>query len=496
MGDIEKFQQSAEWYLNKGVPYRRGYLLYGPPGTGKTSFTQAIAGAMNLNICYLNLSGDRIDDDGLNRALNDAPSHSIILLEDVDGIFVEREAVNQGQEGRRVTFSGLLNALDGVRSQEGRILFMTTNHREKLDPALLRPGRCDVQVELKNAAFKQMQEMYTRFYSSAPAADAIKFAQALPEWKLSMAKLQGHFLKYRRSATDCLDKVQEILKEGDIIAEMPVAEWLDRQNLLKYMPMFTKVKVFTVSEIKHHVDGSGGFDSSFTFKDTHDQMRLGLMARGDQSAKEDFQYQTRQGARRIIGKFVKNREIREQLVAVVEEEGLTGFQLKDILRDNYTYETLRDAIVARQSLNDKRKTQMEDARVIAANTDPSLLKEETEEEKLERWGHPAHDPKQLLEEVECKESIPKLEEHKIDDALFWQLGEGEIGDKLEVKVFGTLKLLMLRIAEIKEEHKMKMEQLDKDKDKLSAEDKKKLAVLASCDDGDAAADDDIKTSKI
>lgn len=194
MEDIEKFQSSADWYLNKGVPYRRGYLLYGPPGTGKTSFTQAIAGAMNLNICYLNLSGDRIDDDGLNRALNDAPASSIILLEDIDGLFVEREAVNKDQEGRRVTFSGLLNALDGVRSQEGRILFMTTNHREKLDPALLRPGRCDVQVELKNASFKQMKEMFQRFHPSAPEADALKFASALPEWKLSMAKLQGHFL--------------------------------------------------------------------------------------------------------------------------------------------------------------------------------------------------------------------------------------------------------------------------------------------------------------
>ena len=100
--------------------------------------------------------------------MNDAPASSIILLEDIDGLFVEREAVNPSQEGRRVTFSGLLNALDGVRSQEGRILFMTTNHREKLDPALLRPGRCDVQVELKNASFKQMKEMYERFHPKTP----------------------------------------------------------------------------------------------------------------------------------------------------------------------------------------------------------------------------------------------------------------------------------------------------------------------------------------
>jgi chaperone BCS1 len=91
--DISRFQKSPQWYKDKGVPYRRGYLLYGPPGTGKTSFTQAIAGAMKLNICYLNLSGDSLDDDGLNRALNDAPSNSIILLEDIDGIFIERESV-------------------------------------------------------------------------------------------------------------------------------------------------------------------------------------------------------------------------------------------------------------------------------------------------------------------------------------------------------------------------------------------------------------------
>ena len=124
---------------------------------------------------------------------------------------------------------------------------------------------------------------------------------------------------------------------------------------------------------------------------------------------------------------------------------------------------------------------MEDARVIAADADASLLKEETEEEKKERWGHPAYDPKKLLEEFECKDSIPKLEEHKIDDALFWQLEEGEVGDKLEVKVFGTLKMLMRRIAEIREEHEKTMAQQDKDKKKLSQDDKAKLAVLVDED---------------
>ena len=92
-----------------------------------------------------------MDDDDLNHALNTTPPNSIILLEDIDGIFVQRESVNYGgddeEEGRRhISFSGLINALDGIRSQEGRILFMTTNHKEKLDAALLRPGRADVHV--------------------------------------------------------------------------------------------------------------------------------------------------------------------------------------------------------------------------------------------------------------------------------------------------------------------------------------------------------------
>ena len=194
--DIKNFQESSEWYIKRGVPYRRGYLLYGPPGTGKTSFTQAIAGALKLNICYLNLSSGRMDDDDLNRALNDAPSHSIILLEDIDALFVGREAVKKDQHSRQVSFSGLLNAIDGVRSQEGRILFMTTNHREKLDPALMRPGRADYHVKLNNASHMQMRRLFLNFN---PGEDQLaeEFARKLPEHKISMAKLQGHFLKFR-----------------------------------------------------------------------------------------------------------------------------------------------------------------------------------------------------------------------------------------------------------------------------------------------------------
>lgn len=108
-----------------GIPYKRSYLLYGPPGTGKSSFAQAIAGQIKFSICFVNCS-DKINDFHFNSLLNRAPQKSIILIEDVDSIFSERKNT---EKNNQLTFSGFLNAIDGVRSQEGRIIIMTTNYR-------------------------------------------------------------------------------------------------------------------------------------------------------------------------------------------------------------------------------------------------------------------------------------------------------------------------------------------------------------------------------
>lgn len=270
--DVRHFQASANWYMDMGIPYRRGYLLYGPPGTGKTSFTLAIAGALKLNICYLNLAGERMDDDGLNRALNQAPANSIILLEDIDAIFRQRTTVGGRKKGRSVSFSGLLNALDGVRSQEGRILVMSTNHKERLDPALIRPGRCDMHVELSNASFSMIERLFLKFFPKENNL-ADEFAKSLPEGKVSMAKLQGHFLKYRNSSQEALDNSSELLKDEGSVAEMTVAEWLDRMNLTKYLEMFTKNQAYLVSELRLHLDifDKSKLNKNYEFKDKLDE---------------------------------------------------------------------------------------------------------------------------------------------------------------------------------------------------------------------------------
>lgn len=97
-----------------------------------------------------------------------------------------------------------MNALDGVRSQEGRIIFMTTNHKEKLDPALLRPGRCDIHLELCNATFPMIKGLFLKFFPGQEEK-ADEMAKLLPEKKISMAKLQGHFLKNRLDASGAIE---------------------------------------------------------------------------------------------------------------------------------------------------------------------------------------------------------------------------------------------------------------------------------------------------
>lgn len=110
--------------------------MHGPPGCGKSSYITALAGELEFGICVLNLSERGLTDDRLNHLLSVAPVQSIILLEDIDAAFVSREDTpvqKAAYEGlNRVTFSGLLNCLDGVASTEARIVFMTTNYLERL----------------------------------------------------------------------------------------------------------------------------------------------------------------------------------------------------------------------------------------------------------------------------------------------------------------------------------------------------------------------------
>lgn len=207
--DLKDFLDSGKWYTDRGIPYRRGYLLYGPPGSGKTSVIQALAGELDYDICILNLAEQTLTDDRLNHLMNNIPARSIVLLEDVDSAFLSdrKQNLDQGYTAG-VTFSGLLNALDGVASADERIIFMTTNHPERLDPALIRPGRVDVKELLDNATPDQINRMFMRFYNDQALADEFVAALIERNQPISTAQLQGLFVFHK----DDPQKVIELIK--------------------------------------------------------------------------------------------------------------------------------------------------------------------------------------------------------------------------------------------------------------------------------------------
>lgn len=180
--DAEDFLGSEQWYSQRGIPWQRGYLLYGVPGAGKTSIIQALAGHFGLNIYVISLARRGLDDSGLVDMINSIPPRSIILMEDIDAAFTHSANREQptgddanaagpnagpsslAMSASSITLSGLLNAIDGVQAQPGRLLFATTNKYSALDPALIRPGRLDVHLEFKKASRWQAEQLFMKFY--------------------------------------------------------------------------------------------------------------------------------------------------------------------------------------------------------------------------------------------------------------------------------------------------------------------------------------------
>jgi hypothetical protein len=336
--DCEDFLNSEEWYTDRGIPYRRGYLLHGKPGCGKSSLITAIAGHLHLNVYIVSLAAPGMTDDILQNILNAAPPRVLLLIEDIDAVFAtalspgaEETPVSNGdnnnngefgfgtfggpsagnapqsadstatttpapaaapallpgpgfgaafdapscmmplggapaqafgnvgggnigfsnrrmkEEIRNLTFAGILNAIDGVAGQTGRLLFMTTNHKEQLDEALIRPGRIDYDLCFREATREQAYRLFLKFYgkrvcipedsdynaetnSEAVLKDhndhidklAHRFADLVPADTYTTSKIQGMCMQHRTNPDAVIATLEKALAAANINTKSPL----------------------------------------------------------------------------------------------------------------------------------------------------------------------------------------------------------------------------------------------------------------------------------
>jgi chaperone BCS1 len=224
--DVDEFleEQTKDFYQSHGIPYKRAYLFYGVPGGGKTSLIQALAGEYQRNVCFLQPSHPEMTDDALKSAVQEAPARSIIVLEDIDALFDKQR---NKKSTTPLTFSGVLNALDGIGAPSGQIFIMTTNFKEQLDPALIRNGRVDIKVEFEPTCAEQMSEMFQQFYPDAAEGVAAGFAVALQATlaeagrpAISTAALQAYFIAKRKApAAAAAAATEDILSALDDVQD-------------------------------------------------------------------------------------------------------------------------------------------------------------------------------------------------------------------------------------------------------------------------------------
>ncbi|KAF6142372.1 hypothetical protein GIB67_023397 [Kingdonia uniflora] len=238
--DLKRFMDRKKFYNRVGRAWKRGYLLYGPPGTGKTSLIAAIANFLEFDIYDLELTAVHSNSQLKNLLINTS-SKSVIVVEDIDCSLdlsgrtkqVVNKEVKEGDPAKislsTVSLSGVLNFVDGLWSccAGERLMIFTTNHKEKLDPALLRAGRMDKHINLSYCeigAFKMLAKNYLDIEEHQMIKEA---EEILPLVKITPADVAEIFMSCEDNEEMGLVNVFEEMKrrlskmeDNEIVAEL------------------------------------------------------------------------------------------------------------------------------------------------------------------------------------------------------------------------------------------------------------------------------------
>ena len=196
VGDVQTYLNSKSIYTDLGIPYRRGYLLGGPPGTGKSTLILAVASRFRLPIYSVPLRGTKLTGELLSQLLSHCRKPSLIALEDVDCLKIATSRESKSSDG--LTMADLLNVIDGIGASEDRVLFMTANHPEILDPALTRAGRVDRKFYIDYARDQELRTFHTRLAEHCSVQPWPEFRAALPD-RATIADAQA--LAFRSTMT-------------------------------------------------------------------------------------------------------------------------------------------------------------------------------------------------------------------------------------------------------------------------------------------------------
>ena len=205
INDLERFFNKEELYHRLGIPYKRNYLLEGIHGSGKTSLIFTLASHFDMDLAVMNFNLD-VDAGTFMKAVSMLPEKSILVLEDIDALFVERKMGDSNKS--MISFSGILNTLDGMGRKNGLITFLTTNYKMKLDKALLRPGRIDKMMTFSYAKKGQIKKMFDVFFPSQ-GEKWREFWKKIKNIKTTIAILQEFFFQYVEEG-DILENIEDL----------------------------------------------------------------------------------------------------------------------------------------------------------------------------------------------------------------------------------------------------------------------------------------------